>query len=123
MSGVKTVTDLLIAAPTVNVIVGDRVTPLNRTMNFPLPAVTVQLITTTPTNTLLGDQGFDRERIQIDSWAVTYKGAHDLADAIRRVMTAQGYLLGLQLDNFDDSAQLSGVYQVTQEYDVWSKFS
>lgn len=120
---VKLITDLLIGDSTVAAVVADRVTPLNRTTGIQPPSLTVQLISTSPTNTLKGDQKLDLERIQVDSWALTYKAAHDLCDIVRRVMIAQGYLLTLQLDGFDDGAELAGVYQVTQEYDVWTIFS
>lgn len=123
MSAVKTIIDILGADAGVTAIVGTgddaRIVPLTRPQDVAVPAITVSGISLTPTNYLGGDANLDENRVQVDCWADDYSGARALAAACRAAITATGILMLSDLDNFDASAELSGIYRVTQEYSLW----
>lgn len=117
---IQIIHDLLIADPSVAAIVSDRVYPLVRPQSFPAPAVTLQRITVTPVNSLdTALYSIAENRVQVDSWDVTYMGARTLADACRAAINAAGHILDTELDNFAPDAPLSGVYRITQDYSIW----
>jgi len=111
---------ILSAAAPVTALVGTRISPLIRTQDLILPAVTLQRITLTPTNTFAGNGGLDDTRLQVDSWATTYAGARALAIAVRAAFDAVPVLMTLELDNSFQLDPVPGVYQITQEYQLWS---
>jgi hypothetical protein len=116
---IQTLRDILMADPAVVTLVVDRITPLVRTQDIGVPAVTLQLITGAPENHLQGDSGLQYNRVQLDAWAETYDGAEILAKLCRTAIVAGGFICDRELDNFDDTAQLSGLFSKTQEYSVW----
>lgn len=118
MGAVQVIYDVLAVDPGVASLVSTRITPLLRTQDLALPAVTIRRITTSPINTLNDDAGMDDNRVQVDSWASTYAIAYATAQACRRAITAAGFPMNLELDDFNQEAQLAGLYQVTQEYYV-----
>jgi head-tail adaptor len=96
-----------------------RITPIMRTQDQLLPAVTLSVAAVNPLYTLNGPAGMDENRFQVDSWAKTYAEASALAGACRDAIEASGFVMLSELDNFDASAELSGTYCVTQEYSLW----
>ena len=122
MSVVATI-NILKASSDIVALVGSAITPGKRTADGGLPAISVKQISTIHADTLKGDAGLDNNHIQVDLWASTYAGVDTLAQLCRRVMQAAGAIHTLQLDVFDDQADLSGTYCITQEYDVWVNFS
>jgi hypothetical protein len=106
------------AAPVV-ALVGTRISPLIRAQDLALPAVTLQRITMTPSNTFVGNGGLDGTRLQVDSWDATYAGARALANAVRAAFDAVPVLMTLEIDSFQ-LEPVPGAYQITQEYQIWS---
>jgi len=80
--------ELLLADATVTSIIADRLYPVLLPDESPLPAVTYQVISTTPLYALDGRINLTRYRIQIDVWAAwpNYAQAKTLAEAIRVVL-------------------------------------
>jgi hypothetical protein len=111
---------ILSAASPVVALVGTRISPLIRTQELILPAITLQRITLTPSNTFAGNGGLDDARVQVDSWATTYAGARALAIAVRAAFDAVPVLMTLEVDNSFQLDPVPGVYQITQEYQLWS---
>jgi hypothetical protein len=111
---------ILSAAAPVVAIVGTRISPLIRAQDLVLPAVTMQRITTTPSNIFAGNGGLDDTRLQVDCWDATYAGARAIAIAVRAAFDAVPVLMTLELDGFELEPAPSGVYRITQEYQLWS---
>lgn len=109
---------LTLAAP-VTALVGSRITPLIRTQDLALPAITLQRITMTPTNQFSGDAGLDQARVQVDCYGASYIDARNVANAVRTAMRAVPILMTLETERFDEPPN-PGVYSVTQEYEVWT---
>jgi hypothetical protein len=120
---IELIYNILSNDPGVTALVGSRITPFVRTQNLTLPAVTMQRITMQPTNALSGDANMDHTRMQVNSFAETYDQTTQVANACRRAIQAAGYLLSLEIDNFDDQAELAGVPQISQEYEIWAPFT
>lgn len=116
---VQTVFDILSADSTVSSIVTDRITPLIRVQDLPLPAVTLSRVSVVPINLMDRPDGTDDNRVQVDSWDQTYAGVRALASACRSALERAGYPMMSEMDNFDASAELSGYYRVTQEFSMW----
>jgi hypothetical protein len=111
---------ILSAAAPVVALVGTRISPLIRAQDLVLPAVTLQRITLTPSNTFAGNGGLDNTRLQVDCWDATYAGARALAIVVRAAFDAVPVLMTLELDNNFQLDPVPGVYQITQEYQIWS---
>jgi hypothetical protein len=110
---------ILSAAAPVVALVGTRISPLIRAQDLIVPAVTLQRISTNPSNTFAGNGGLDDTRLQVDCWDATYAGARALAIAVRAAFDAVPVLMTLELDLFE-LEPIPGVYRITQEYQLWS---
>jgi hypothetical protein len=110
---------LLAAAPAVTAICADRIEILTRPQAIGVPAVCLSIVSTTPVNGLETWNGLDGSLVQIDCYALTYADARALAAACRTAMETE-HELETEFDNFDESAELSGLARVTQQYSVWS---
>jgi hypothetical protein len=110
---------VLQAAGGVTALVGTRISPLLRTQDLSLPAITLQRITLSPTNQFSGDGNLDQARVQVDCYGATYSDARGVAGAVRIAMKAVPILMTLETERFDEPPN-PGVYCVTQEYEVWS---
>jgi hypothetical protein len=121
MSAVKDVFALLAADDTVTSIVDpSRISPVIRAQDQQLPAVTVARGSLVALYDLSGPAGIAQNTLSVQCWAYTYAEMAALADAVRAVLESAGYILASLQDNFDSSAELSGVYSVTQEFSIWS---
>lgn len=120
---ISAVLDVLTADPAVTAIVGAgddaRISPIQRDQDQTVPALTITNVATTGLYTLNGPDGISQNVFQVDSWASTYEAASELALACRTALDAAGFVMNSQIDNFDSSAELSGIYSVTQEFSVW----
>jgi hypothetical protein len=119
---VKSIRDILIADPSVVSIVGAddqaRISPLMRPQDEALPSVVITEAVEA-LNTLTGTAGIDHCTYTVDSYATTYAGAHELAGVCRAAVEAAGGLMISEQDNFDASAELSGICSVTQDFSLW----
>jgi hypothetical protein len=71
--------------------VGDRIRPLRLAQGEAYPAITYQLIATTPRSTLDGATSRVRSLVQVTCWAESYLAAHSLAGLVRvRVSDSSG---------------------------------
>lgn len=110
---------ILLAAAGVTALVGTNVTPLIRTQDVAVPAVTISPIATVPQNHMSGDGGLDNTRLQVDSWGATYSDARTLANAVRAAFLAANVLMTVDHPTFEEQP-IPGVYRVTQEFLFWS---
>jgi hypothetical protein len=115
-----TVRTVLASAPAVAAICGDRVEILTKPQAITVPNVCLSVVSTTPINGLETWNGLDGNLVQVDCYAATYTEARTLAAACRAAMEAADNSLESEFDNFDESAELSGLARVTQQYSVWS---
>jgi hypothetical protein len=110
----------LVNAPAVSAIVSDRVEILVRPQSIAVPAVCLSVVSTAPIYGLEAWNNLDANEVQIDCYASTYTAARELAAAVRAAMEAADHELTTDFDSFDESAELSGLARVTQQYSVWS---
>jgi hypothetical protein len=111
---------VLQGASAVTALVGNRISPLTRQQDAPLPAVTMLRIAVVPANNLLGNGNLDQTRLQIDCWGATATDASGVASAVRTAMEAAGILMMNQPSDAFQEAPNPGTYQIIQEYSVWS---
>jgi hypothetical protein len=114
-----TIRALLADTSAVTDICGNRIEILTRPQAIGIPAVCLSVASTTPVNGLEAWNGLDGNVVQLDCYASTYTDAKNLASACRTAMEAE-HELETEFDNFDESAELSGLARVTQQYSVWS---
>jgi len=71
----------LLADETVVALVGDRVSMEERQEGDPLPAITLQLISSRRDQHMKGFQAVQRHRVQLDVWAATYEAKKAIFEA------------------------------------------
>lgn len=87
---VETVRDLLLADSAIAGICQDRIYPAELPDGCTFPAVVVTKATGAGEYDLDGDAGLEDSRVQIDSYAVSYELAVELATKIRRNLSGRG---------------------------------
>jgi hypothetical protein len=97
--------------------VGDRVSPLIRAQDEVLPCVTLSLVAVAPMNHINGAPTLDQNRVQLDSWALTYGEARSVADACRAALEAAGLVMESEFDSFEADVD---EYRVTQDFYLWT---
>jgi hypothetical protein len=78
--------DYLIADSGLQALIGSRLHPQILPQSPTLPAMTYQMISTTPHHTLQGVVALSRYRIQFDSWAPTLLAVEAVNDALRAAL-------------------------------------
>lgn len=130
---------LILAAPAVAALVGDRGYPVILPQGATFPAFTYQRISGgTRVASHAGDSGLTLARIQVDCWASTYLAAKAACDAIRRALQeanrnlARGVVLGtgsavfrkidvtLDRDDYEDEEVLE-LYRSAFDVLTWFK--
>ncbi len=114
---VEVVRTILIAAPAVTALVGQRISPVLRAQGEPLPAVVLTRVSLAPLNHLSGAPTLDANRVQVDSFAATYAASRDLADACRTALEAAGLTMESEFDNFEPDVD---EYRITQDFYLWT---
>lgn len=115
----KIVHDTLIADPTVNAAVGQRISPVQSQQNEPFPRIVLTTVETLPQNALSGFAGIDKCHVQADAWAADYKTAESIANAVRNAMSTAGYLTVQKLsDAFHFETDVSA-FRVGYVFQVW----
>lgn len=101
-----------------------RVYPLQRPQGSELPAITYQVISTTPLHAFARDAGVFTVRVQVDSWAETYIGARQLANEVRGILSrwrgaaGQTEILDVLMDNELETAEGS-TKRILQDYRIY----
>jgi len=114
---IQTIRALLVAAPAVTALVGQRISPAFRAQGEDVPCVTLTLVAVTPQNHLAGVPTLDQNRVQVDSWAATYAGARDVAAAVRTALEAAGLAMESEFDEYEAEVE---EYRVSQDFYVWT---
>jgi hypothetical protein len=84
------------------------------------PAVVYQVISDSPTTSLVGSRKPDRVRVQVDAWAATYAAARSLHAEVRTKMEAAAYQ-GMLADVRDDFEPEAGLYRVSADFFCWEQ--
>jgi len=87
---------LLLGTTAIENVVGRRVDWGVRSQGATLPSITLHHVSGIPQMHMSGPSGWNRARIQIDSWGRTYKAASDLADVLGK--SRGGLLVGFRGD-------------------------
>lgn len=119
MTTIETIRAELAANGTLTGLVGTRIYPQVLAQEATVPAIVLSVISEVPQNTLTGTtERLRMSRVQVDCYAATYLGAHQVADAVDVVLSAlMRHDLSAQRENFqdiyDDAAQL---HRVSADY-------
>lgn len=116
---IETVRNILLAAPSVTALVGQRISPLLRTQAETVPCVVLTRAGLDPFNCLSEPPTLNLNRVQLSAWAVTYDGARALADACRTALEAAGIVMESETDA-EGYAPDVNEYRVTQNFIVWT---
>lgn len=79
---------VLLASAGVTALVSSRVNWGAHPQGDPLPAIVLHTISDAEGLTLKGRDGLSRGRVQVECYATSYKGARDLAAAVRAALSA-----------------------------------
>lgn len=105
---------------TIKTLASGRVYPMVLPETATLPAIVYQRVSSVPVNSLDGDSGLDSVRVQIVTWAASYKAAKDLAKSVRDTLNASS--LKIITDNdFDDYEPETKRFRTITDYIVWQK--
>lgn len=119
MTTIETIRAELAANGTLTGLVGTRIYPQVLAQEATVPAIVLSVVSEVPQNTLTGTtERLRMSRVQVDCYATTYLGAHQVADAADAVLSAlMRHDLSAQRENFqdiyDDAAQL---HRVSSDY-------
>lgn len=117
---VATVRALLVANPAVMVLVpAARIEPLRRTQGFALPAITLQRISTVPSNHLRGNGALDANLVQVDFYGADYTALRNIADVCRSTLEAGGHTMQNETDGYESDTDPE-LYRLLQ---TWSVFT
>lgn len=126
------VIDYLLAASAITAIVGTRVHPVSRPQGSALPCVVVTRISGAPLYADDGEVGLQDARVQVDSWAISYGAAKDLAKTVTdrlsaaRDVSQSGVTVRYAMLDTEQDGRESGsddfeyLFRVRQDYTVWT---
>lgn len=114
---IKTIRNILVAAPAVTALVGQRISPNIRAQNEARPAVVLTLISLDPSNHLAGRPTADANRVQMDVFAESYNSARTVADACRDALEAADVVMDNEFESYEDE---TAEYRVSQDWLVWT---
>lgn len=124
----------LLGDSAIGALINTRVYPLARPQGSALPAITLTRISGGPLYADDGEVGLLDARLQIDSYAVTYTAAKDLAaavanrlSAVRDVVQSGVTLLYGMLDSEQDlresgTDEFEYLYRVRQDFIIWTSY-
>jgi hypothetical protein len=116
------IVDVLTADPVVAALVAQRIYPLFRPQNDPLPAVVYQRLSTTPENSLLGFSGLDLVRVQFSCYAKTVADAKSLATAVRSALNEATELKGICVYEADEMDADTRNFRVFIDFNFWQRY-
>lgn len=115
---VATVFAVLSASPAVTALVpATQITPLRREQGMSVPAITLQRVSTVPTNNLVDDGGLDANLVQIDYYGTDYTALKAIADACRTALA--DHEMQSEIDGYEPGTDPE-LCQLTQ---TWSVFT
>jgi len=129
----KTIYSLLTSDADIADLVAARVYPLILPQPATFPAVTYQRISGEWGITMDGAHNYAEERFQINTWATSYEGARELADAVWRELDNHSGTTGsiyVHCIHFEDEGDLLDMtddiigtrkYAKRQDYRIWYK--
>lgn len=119
MSPIQMVRAVLAIDSAVVALADDRISPLDHKDSY--PAVVLTKVSTDPVNCFAGWAGLDGNVVQVDAQAQTFEAADQLATACRRALEAAGHIaVQSPSDTIEPFINLDGVYQVSNQFSVWS---
>lgn len=110
---------LVAASPVTALVPVNNIEPLRRTQAIGIPAITMQIISDTPNNHLLGDGHVDANLVQIDCWDDDYDNLLLIAAASRTALYAAGYQMQNGSDGYEPETDPE-LYRISQ---TWSVFT
>lgn len=108
--------------PTFSALIADRLYPLFRPQNDPIPAVVYQRTSTTPENSLGGFSHLDQVRIQFQCFAQTVAEAKQLAGILRDALDADPSLKATCVYVADDIDADTRNFRVFVDYNFWQRY-
>lgn len=117
---VQTVINQLLATGAVTALVpAAKITPMKRLQATDLPAITVELVTSDPNQSIAGDDtGLDQDRVRVNCWAATYASSKAIAAAVRAsLVTLKSYYISGQ-DLYEDDTQ---IHRVALDFNIWTQ--
>lgn len=117
MPAEKVLYDALKADSAVDAFVAGRIYPNLLPAEATLPAIVYQRVSTTPEYYLTGSANLDHTRIQVSSWAKTYRTAKQLATAVRLALEGAGFLVVMDLDDIDEETR---EHRVITDFTAWA---
>lgn len=111
----KVIYNLLSTSSVISALVSDRIFPQRRLQESELPAITYQMISTSPLNTKDGVSLLDTERFSVNVFSKSFDNAFNIAEQIRlRMDRFRGILESVNVDKiiFADQNDL---------YEDWSE--
>ena len=113
---------LLNADPAFSALCNGRVFALFAKQDTPLPRVVYSEVDSIPVNDFQGRTWLTKSRVQIDCYATTYLGAHNVANRVHAVFDSRDeeenpcslYIVGRDL--FDDEFK---IYRVSLDFSMW----
>jgi hypothetical protein len=121
----------LLQQAAVTTLVADRVFPGRFEQPAAYPAILVTRVASSRLVTHAGVSTLARVRLQLDLWALTYAGAHDLAEAVRKCLNGfRGSFPGspatevpgaFLLTEYDVVEPDANAHRLTQDWQVWEQ--
>lgn len=115
---IATMRAILVADAGVGALVADdNINPVKRPQSYDAPAVVMERLSLTPTNSLRGSDGLDGNRVLLDCLTTSYTTARALAAAVRAALEAGGALLEDEKDDYDSQTE---TFRVSQQWFIWT---
>jgi len=127
MKAINAVYNILSNNSALTAVVSTRINPLRIPQGSSFPAISYQLVSVVPNPSKSGPSESDFARIQINSFALTYQSAVQVADLVRAAMEktlpATFNSVFVQTIEYDgeahlseDNADFAGVFHIAQDY-------
>lgn len=124
--------DKLLTTPAITALVSTRIYPLKRLQASAYPSLVVTRISGAPLYADDGEVGLQNARVQIDSYAMSYSQAKDLAQVVRSTLSAfsgdhDGVTFSYIMLDEERDIQESGAgaaeypMRVAMDYIVWTR--
>lgn len=109
---------ILVAAPAVTSLVGQRVSPVFAEQNTDLPYVTLSVMNADPFNHLRGSN-LDTCRFLVSAWARTYSEADAIGEACRDALEAAGCVCEQRTGDQFNTDPTPGLFGVEHQFLIW----
>lgn len=110
---------LIAAAPVIALVPATRITPLIRPQTLSIPAITLQRVSSVPSNGLRGYAGLDDNLVQLDVYSDSYATSRSVADACRTALQTAGHIMNSEIDLYESEVDPE-LYRLTQTWQIWT---